>query len=50
MLAHTVELKKAEAASLSGKARAFRHSVKVRRAKQGRENQQAENLYGVLIG
>ncbi|HDT5498928.1 TPA: hypothetical protein QHJ11_004853 [Klebsiella aerogenes] len=50
MPAHVVELKKTTAPCSSGTARAFRQRVKSRRAAQGRKNQQAENLYGVLVG
>jgi hypothetical protein len=50
MSAHVVELKNTTAPCSSGTARAFRQRVKHRRAAQGRKNQQAENLYGLLVG
>jgi hypothetical protein len=49
MSAH-VRIKKTTAPCSSGTARAFRQRVKSRRAAQGRKNQQAENLYGLLVG
>jgi len=47
---HVVELKKTTVPCSSGTARAFRQRVKSRRAAQGRQNQQTENLYGLLVG